>query len=150
MDVISVYTIRSENSRTTRMDRRSQFGEATCVTNLDPTQLIIPGAHCMLQSHRLLPRVQVGIVKSCRFSVFRRLLIDLGADNDGCTNTGVEPNGKRRRRLFVSASEIANLINANPHVSVGDAVERLWEKNNRRTFSEALARNKLESFTQEE
>jgi len=50
----------------------------------------------------------------------------------------------------VSASEIANLINANPYVSAGDAVERLWEKNNRRTFSEALARNKLQSFTLEE
>lgn len=53
-------------------------------------------------------------------------------------------------RVFVSASEIANLINLNPHVSVGDSVERLWEKNNRKSFTEALARNKLRSFTLEE
>jgi len=65
----------------------------------------------------------------------------------------LEVNDKARfkkGRLFVSASEIANLINLNPHVSVGDAVERLWEKNNRRSFTEALARNKLRSYTPEE
>lgn len=56
----------------------------------------------------------------------------------------------KRRRAFVSASEIANLINLNPHVPAGDAVERLWEKNNGRTFKEALVRNNLQSFTQED
>ena len=56
----------------------------------------------------------------------------------------------KKGRTFDSASEIANLINLNPHVSVGDAIERLWERNNKRVFNLALARNKLQSFTQEE
>ena len=56
----------------------------------------------------------------------------------------------KKGRLFVSASEIANLINLNPHVSVGDAVERFWEKSNRKSFTEALSRNKLRVFTPEE
>lgn len=104
----------------------------------------------MLQPHRLLTRAQCGIVKSSRFSVFRRFLIDPGAENDVGTNSSVESGGKGSLRLFVSASEIANLVSANPYVSLADAVERLWEKNNRRTFSEALARNKFQSVTQEE
>ena len=56
----------------------------------------------------------------------------------------------KRDRLFVGASEVANLINVNPHVSVGDAVERLWEKNNKKSFAEALARHKLQAFAPEE
>jgi len=104
----------------------------------------------MLQSYRLLPRAQFGIPKHSRFSFFHRLLVGRGAIEDGSRTSASKNEGKRRHLLFVSASEIANLINANPYVSAGDAVERLWEKNNRRTFSEALARNKLQSFTLEE
>lgn len=65
-------------------------------------------------------------------------------------SAGQERHRYKKGRVFVGASEIANLINANPHVSVGDSVERLWERNNSRKFKEALARNKLQSFTQEE
>jgi hypothetical protein len=56
----------------------------------------------------------------------------------------------KKGRAFVSASEIAQLINLNPYVSVGDAVERFWERNNKRTFAEALARNKLQAFSPRE
>jgi hypothetical protein len=38
----------------------------------------------------------------------------------------------------------------NTHVSVGEAVERLWQKNNKRSFAEALARSGLRAFTLEE
>jgi len=101
----------------------------------------------MLQSHRLLPRAQFGILSFSRCTVFRRFFHN---QVDGSAKSSVDTEESKKRRLFVSASEIANLINANPYVSVGDAVERLWEKNNRRTFAEALARNKLQSYTQEE
>jgi len=53
-------------------------------------------------------------------------------------------------RIFVGASEVGNLINLNPYVKVSDALERLWEKNNKRSFSEALARNGFRSFTSKE
>jgi hypothetical protein len=56
----------------------------------------------------------------------------------------------RKYRPFVGVSEIASLINVNPYVSVADAVERLWEKNNKRSFKEALQRNKIKSYTPEE
>lgn len=52
--------------------------------------------------------------------------------------------------VYVAASEIASLISLNPYTSAGDAIERLWEKNNRKTFREALTRNKLRSFTPQE
>jgi hypothetical protein len=64
-----------------------------------------------------------------------------------------EPAVKRssnRSRVFVGASEIAGLINLHPYVKVSDAIERLWEKNHKRSFIEALARNQLSSFTSEE
>jgi hypothetical protein len=101
----------------------------------------------MLKSHRLLPRAQFGVPSFSRLNVLRQFLHNQG---DGCGKSSAEPEGSKKRGLFVSASEIANLISANPYVSLGDAVERLWEKNNKRTFAEALARNKLQSFTQEE
>jgi len=61
-------------------------------------------------------------------------------------------NPERRKfgTVFVGASEVASLINLNPHVAVGDAIERLWEKTNRKVFQEALTRNRLEFYTQEE
>jgi hypothetical protein len=70
-------------------------------------------------------------------------------------NVGENSKGRLSRHRyygipFVSASEIAGLINVHPHVAVADAIERLWEKTNRKMFREALARNRLESFTQEE
>jgi hypothetical protein len=70
-------------------------------------------------------------------------------------DTGEKSNSRLLRRRyfgspFVSASEIACLINVHPHVAVTDAIERLWQKTNRKMFQEALARNSLESFTQEE
>jgi len=101
----------------------------------------------MLKSHTLLPRAQYGILRFSRLNVLRQFLHNQG---DGSGRSSAESEGSKKRRLFVSASEIANLISANPYVPVGDAVERLWEKNNKRTFAEALARNKLQSFTQEE
>ena len=101
----------------------------------------------MLKSRRLIPRAQFGILSFGRFNVLRQFLHNQG---DGSGRSSAESEGSKKRRLFVSASEIANLISANPYVPVGDAVERLWEKNNKRTFAEALARNKLQSFTQEE
>jgi hypothetical protein len=72
--------------------------------------------------------------------------------------THVEQEKEENRRInsnqccpvYVGASEIASLISLNPHTSAGDAIERLWEKNNRKTFREALARNKLQSFTPQE
>jgi len=63
---------------------------------------------------------------------------------------GAPPERYKRGRLFVGASEIASLINANPYVSMAEAVDQLWEKNNKRTFNEALARNKLQAFTAKE
>jgi len=101
----------------------------------------------MLKSRRLIPRAQFGILSFGRFNVLRQFLHNQG---DGSGRSSAESEGSKKRRLFVSASEIANLISANPYVSLGDAVERLWEKNNKRTFAEALARNKLQSFMQEE
>ena len=104
----------------------------------------------MVQSNRLPLRVQFGIVAFRRFAVFRRVLTAPEVEGNGSKASKADSEGYKRRPLFVGASEIANLIGANPHVSVGEAVERLWEKNNRRTFSEALARNKLRSVAQEE
>jgi len=61
-------------------------------------------------------------------------------------------NSERRKfgTVFVGASEVASLINVNPHIAVADAIERLWEKTNRKLFREALARNRLKFYTQEE
>ena len=61
-------------------------------------------------------------------------------------------NSERRKfgTVFVGGSEVASLINLNPHVTVADAIERLWEKTNRKLFREALTRNRLEFYTQEE
>jgi hypothetical protein len=83
---------------------------------------------------------------------FRSFSISSGKNGE---ESAVSPTAKdnsryRKGRLFVSASEIANLINVNPYVSVGDAVERLWEKNNKKSFATALARHNLQVFTAEE
>jgi hypothetical protein len=107
----------------------------------------------MLKSHSLLRRAHVSAY-NCNVSSssrFRKYTATCGGDEKNGLSKAT-PDGERykRGRLFVSASEIANLINLNPHVATGDAVERLWEKNNRRSFTEALARNKLQIFTQEE
>lgn len=79
----------------------------------------------------------------------------LSSRKNGEESSPVPPTVKdnsrfKKGRLFVGASEVANLINVNPHVSVGDAVERLWEKNNKKSFAEALARHKLQVFAPEE
>jgi hypothetical protein len=107
----------------------------------------------MLRSRRLiLPRrrlLDVSLILNLWLSKSRRQFSAKGtAEGNVAQRTGLERSGKGR--LFVSASEIANLVNANPHLSVGDAVERFWQKNNKRTFTEALVRNKLQSFTPEE
>lgn len=102
----------------------------------------------MQQGRGLLRRAQFGI-RNGSYVNFRTYSAKLEVDE----NVAVKPDFGQERykkgRVFVSASEIANLINLNPHISVGDAVERLWEKNNKRKFTEALARNKLQTFTQE-
>jgi len=54
------------------------------------------------------------------------------------------------RRPFIGASEIASLISLNPYVKASDAIERLWEKNNRKSFTAAIARNRLRVFSSEE
>ena len=85
------------------------------------------------------------------FSRFRKYATTNAAGDESIPSKAkVDREGYRKGRLFVSASEIASLINLNPHIAMADAVERLWEKNNRPSFTEALARNKLQVFTQEE
>src|SRR5271155_669885 len=58
--------------------------------------------------------------------------------------------GSNGPRAFVGASEIAQLIGLTPYTTVAEAVQGLWEKNNRKTFLEALERNQLRSSTPEE
>jgi len=107
----------------------------------------------MLYARSLLRRAQFSIHNG-GYVILRRYCIVQSSDEEDvglkAGSAGQERHRYKKGRVFVSASEIANLINANPHVSVGDAVERLWERNNSRKFKEALDRNKLQSFTQEE
>ena len=107
----------------------------------------------MLKSHTLLRRAHFSICP-CTINIFSRFrkyaTTDAVDDENGPSKATPDRERYKKGRLFVSASEIANLINLNPHIAMGDAVERLWEKNNRRSFTEALARNKLQVFTQEE
>lgn len=107
----------------------------------------------MLYARSLSRRAQVSIHNG-GYVIVQRYSVVQSSDKEDIAlkagSAGQEKHRYKKGRVFVSASEIANLVDANPHVSVGDAVERLWERNNSRKFKEALARNKLQSFTQEE
>jgi hypothetical protein len=76
--------------------------------------------------------------------------LEFDDNHSGDSPTNLHNDQRYKGRPFIGASEISNLINMNPHVSVGDAFERLWQKNNKRSFTKALARNELRVFTLEE
>jgi hypothetical protein len=84
--------------------------------------------------------------------VYSTRISEKETDYDTTREEPHRPIVKRRKSatVFVAASEIASLINVNPHVTVADAVERLWEKTNRKLFRDALARNRLQFYTQEQ
>jgi hypothetical protein len=104
----------------------------------------------MRHTRGLLRRTQSKITYGGHYCVCRRYSATASKEEDAVLKGGSDRERYKKGRLFVSASEIANLINSNPHISVGDSVERLWEKNNRRNFTEALSRNKLKAVTQRE
>jgi hypothetical protein len=116
----------------------------------------------MLRAREILKRVHASIVRAEFGTEYRRYSTnDSSNAGGGLTSVSVSrrqrvkdrsrhPSSTLPYRVRVAASEIASLINLHPHSSASDAIERLWEKNNRKTFREALARNQLQTFTPEE
>src|SRR5271156_5456652 len=80
--------------------------------------------------------------------VCRHYSTSLGQDNVTIQSADVQ----RVKGILASvgASSIAQLIGANPHASVSQGMEQLWEKNHKKHYQEALKRNKLRISTPEE
>jgi hypothetical protein len=115
----------------------------------------------MLRARDILKRVHISIVRP-EFGIGHRRystndptsagggLTALSASGQKVEEDSGGPSSTWQYPVYVGASEIAGLISLNPYHSASDAIERLWEKNNRKTFRTALVRNQLQTFTPEE